>query len=386
AKPLIHAKVILADESRALVGSINLSYASLELNRELGVLTAEPQVLARLQQVLADDWALATGAANTNVVDWRRAEEYVGKQITVEGQIVRTHDTGKVTFLNFSEDYRSTLSIVIFASAYDLFPEPPVDYFRDARVRVTGRVQMYQGAPEIVVESPDQIQIIDSPPRSRAPTSGTAAEPVGAGPATVISWQQAGDYVGRRVTVEGEVVRTHDTGKVTFLNFTHDWPGTLSIVIFASDYARFPQKPAELYLHRHIRVTGQVREYRGAPEIVVESPGQIQITAGSEATPTPAAPAGVVPWSQAGQYVGRRITVEGRVVDTHDTGHITFLNFSSRHDAFVVVIFAEDYALFPDLPASLYNGKKVWVTGEITTYKGVPQIVVHSPDQIEVFP
>jgi len=49
------------------------------------------------------------------------------------------------------------------------------------------------------------------------------------------------------------------------------------------------------------------------------------------------------------------------------------------------VVFAEDYSKFPLPPAKLYKGKKVWITGEVTDYKGTAQIVVQGPDQIEVF-
>jgi len=51
----------------------------------------------------------------------------------------------------------------------------------------------------------------------------------------------------------------------------------------------------------------------------------------------------------------------------------------------VAVVFADDYGKFPQPPADLYDGKEVWITGEIASHKGVPQIVLTSPDQVEVF-
>lgn len=401
--PLIHAKVILADNRRALIGSINLTYASMDLNRELGLVTEDAAIVSRLQQTLQGDWGRAAEVveAPTGAISWQDAGKYIGSKVTVEGDIVRTYNTGKVTFLNFSQDYRNTLSLVVFAADAGQFPAPPEDYFLNKRVRVTGQVKMYQNAPEIVIDSPDQIELLSSPTRSNAttPVALSSAVPLSTpSPPAALSWEQAGDYLGQNVTVEGLVVRTYDSGKVTFLNFTENWRGTFSIVIFASDYGKFPQPPATLFQGQTIRVRGKVKEYQGAPEMVVESPNDIEIVAvekietpgaGSTPTPTPTPPGpptSVVSWKDAGAFLGQTVTIEGRIVDTHDTGAITFLNFSSSRDQFVAVVFAADYGNFPQPPVELYKGKKVWLTGKVTEHKGAPQIIVKSPEQIEVFP
>ena len=392
--PLVHAKVIVADEHRALVGSINLTHSSMELNRELGVLTEDESVLQRLLQTLQSDWQRAGQMveAPDGVITWQEAGDYVGAEVTVEGDIVRTYDSGKVTFLNFDDDFRNTLTIVIFPSLYDRFSAPPAELFLDQRIQVSGLVKVYEGAPEIVVESPQQIRIVGAAstapqqvePATRSGSVNTA-EPAPA----VVSWQDAGQYVGQEITVEGAVVRTYDSGKVTFLNFSDDWADTLNIVIFASDYDRFSTPPESLYLNQVVRVTGRIKEYKGAPEIVVESPDQIEIVglAQPEETPPVAAPTptSVVPWQDAGDYLGQTITVSGRIVRAKDTGNITFLNFSKKRDKFVAVVFADDYDNFPQPPAGLYEGKEVWITGEIASHKGVPQIIVTGPEQVEVF-
>jgi DNA/RNA endonuclease YhcR with UshA esterase domain len=185
-------------------------------------------------------------------------------------------------------------------------------------------------------------------------------------------------------------VRSYNSGKVVFLNFNEDWRGKFSVVIFASDFDNFPQPPEEMYLHKTIHATGKIKEYKGAPEMIVESPEQIEIVDANpaEASSPPGAsepPKGVVSWRDAGDYVGQEATVEGRIIRTKDIGSITFLNFGKDRDDFVAVVRASDYDQFPLPPAELYKGKKVWITGEISTHKGVPQMVLHSPEQIEVF-
>jgi phosphatidylserine/phosphatidylglycerophosphate/cardiolipin synthase-like enzyme len=60
----IHAKVIVADAGRSgqrvLVGSQNFSVASLDYNRELGILSSNPTVVAAVSSTLARDYAGAT--------------------------------------------------------------------------------------------------------------------------------------------------------------------------------------------------------------------------------------------------------------------------------------------------------------------------------------
>lgn len=58
--PYMHAKLVVADGAVAFVGSENFSSTSLDENRELGITIGEPQALATLSHVYAQDWALAS--------------------------------------------------------------------------------------------------------------------------------------------------------------------------------------------------------------------------------------------------------------------------------------------------------------------------------------
>jgi len=52
----VHAKLLLADERRALVGSMNLDRSAFDLRRELGVTADDPAVVARLRELFDHDW------------------------------------------------------------------------------------------------------------------------------------------------------------------------------------------------------------------------------------------------------------------------------------------------------------------------------------------
>jgi cardiolipin synthase A/B len=52
----MHAKIIVVDGQRAFVGSENISTASLERNRELGIIVSDQGMLNTLQQTFQQDW------------------------------------------------------------------------------------------------------------------------------------------------------------------------------------------------------------------------------------------------------------------------------------------------------------------------------------------
>jgi micrococcal nuclease len=93
-------------------------------------------------------------------VSWKEAEAKVGERVAAEGEIVAAYNSGKACFLNFHEDFRRHLSVVIFASDLPRFPREPEAFYKGKRLRVTGVVQMHEGRPEIVVEDPKQVEVV----------------------------------------------------------------------------------------------------------------------------------------------------------------------------------------------------------------------------------
>jgi cardiolipin synthase len=53
----LHAKLLLADDKRAIIGSINLAPGSFDSRRELAIAIDDAPVLARIRSVLDQDWA-----------------------------------------------------------------------------------------------------------------------------------------------------------------------------------------------------------------------------------------------------------------------------------------------------------------------------------------
>lgn len=99
-------------------------------------------------------------ALTAEVISWRDAGRYYGQTRTVEGRIVAAHNTGKVCFLNFDQNWKESFTAVIFASDFNKFKYSPETMYLKRTVRVTGLIKEYKGKPEIVVKSPKQIEIV----------------------------------------------------------------------------------------------------------------------------------------------------------------------------------------------------------------------------------
>jgi len=98
--------------------------------------------------------------SDSNVVSWTDASKHIGQTKTVEGTIVRTFRSSTNTiFLNFHDPYQGYFCGVIFASDLSSFPFNPEDFYRGKEVRISGLIKLYQGAPEIIVENPSQIEV-----------------------------------------------------------------------------------------------------------------------------------------------------------------------------------------------------------------------------------
>jgi micrococcal nuclease len=92
----------------------------------------------------------------------------------------------------------------------------------------------------------------------------------------------------------------------------------------------------------------------------------------------------VISWDTADNYYNQYVIIEGTIVDTYNSGAVCFLNFHSNYQYFTAVIFACDLPGFPYPPDTYYLGKKVQIIGIIKEYKGSPEIIVKTPDQIKI--
>jgi phosphatidylserine/phosphatidylglycerophosphate/cardiolipin synthase-like enzyme len=55
-RPKLHAKLLLSDGARALVGSMNIDRSAFDLRRELGIIVDDGPIIKRLVEVFDQDW------------------------------------------------------------------------------------------------------------------------------------------------------------------------------------------------------------------------------------------------------------------------------------------------------------------------------------------
>ncbi|MBU7048081.1 MAG: hypothetical protein HXS54_16730 [Theionarchaea archaeon] len=70
-----------------------------------------------------------------------------------------TYNSGIVCFLNFDTDYQY-FTAVIFATDFPGFPVPPEVFYLHKKVYIIGIIKEYNGSPEIIVKTPNQIKTI----------------------------------------------------------------------------------------------------------------------------------------------------------------------------------------------------------------------------------
>jgi len=86
-----------------------------------------------------------------------------GKAVTVEGEIERTgvNKAGTIRFLNFMGTKRGGLTLVFFSErAPQDFTEERLSTYIGKKIRVHGTVSVYDGTPQIAIDSFSQIEVL----------------------------------------------------------------------------------------------------------------------------------------------------------------------------------------------------------------------------------
>ena len=98
--------------------------------------------------------------------------------------------------------------------------------------------------------------------------------------------------------------------------------------------------------------------------------------------------AGTLSTSEAMAHLGEEATVCGKAVGGYyargSYGQPTFINLDDPYpdQKFTIVIWGDHRDRF-DMPERSYTGRDICVSGVIESYRGIPQIVVERPSQIE---
>jgi len=88
------------------------------------------------------------------------AKKHVGEQAIVSGTVAEVNKAAALVRLNFEKPYPdSVFTAVIFSRNTNSFPD--VDKLKGKKVEVSGKVADYRGRPEIIVNSTNQIKVVE---------------------------------------------------------------------------------------------------------------------------------------------------------------------------------------------------------------------------------
>ncbi len=102
-----------------------------------------------------------------NAISWDKAYEHVGERATVRGPVksprYASGSRGQPTFLNVGRPYPDPdrFTVVIWGEDRGNFPSPPEQAYDGETICVTGLIETYQGGPQIIADSPSDIEIVD---------------------------------------------------------------------------------------------------------------------------------------------------------------------------------------------------------------------------------
>jgi hypothetical protein len=96
----------------------------------------------------------------------------------------------------------------------------------------------------------------------------------------------AGLFVGEQEIVDGTVVAAERDANTVRLHLGKA-PGALTVSLIIPLLSNFPAQPERYYLGRDVRVSGLIRSFRGAPEMVIRDPADIQVLGAVSPVPAP---------------------------------------------------------------------------------------------------
>ncbi|MFH0739498.1 MAG: thermonuclease family protein [bacterium] len=122
---------------------------------------SKPVVQEEKSQAFFQWEKLTVEATGLKVVGACNTGNNVGQEIIVEGKIVDAYKSKTNTvFLNFEKPYPNhCFTSVIFSSDQYKFVGSPEEYYSGKTVRIKGKIQEYQGKPEVILKDPSQIEI-----------------------------------------------------------------------------------------------------------------------------------------------------------------------------------------------------------------------------------
>ena len=119
---------------------------------------------------------LAAAALATGVIPWQEAGDHTGSLVTVEGHVARAETRESACILRFDPDDERALRVLLLIPLVTNLPPAPHRLYEHRRIRATGRIRRFGGRLEMVLQSPDQLEVLGLTPEAGEATPGPVAE------------------------------------------------------------------------------------------------------------------------------------------------------------------------------------------------------------------
>jgi len=277
--------------------------------------------------------------------------------VVLEGRVTRVDRLSAGVRLAL-EDGSGEVEVFLWQELVDGLPQ--VDCLRSgALLRVLGRVALYRGELELVVERSTDVIALEGV------LTGGEGLPA---PANLIIGELGPAWRSEMVSVEGQVIAASSfSGGFKFV--VDDGSGQIALLLWRSVYDELAGA-SDLDVGARVRVAGVVDDYEGELQVVPASAEAIAVLAPGLTRPSPRDVG-----SLAGADVGSLMTVEGAVVQVErfsggqrgrlgdGTGEVTVI-------------------LWDSLDCSLAPGAWLRVTGVVETYRGELELVPRLPHDV----
>lgn len=104
---------------------------------------------------------LAAHGFADDIIPASRAREFSDQLVTLEGTVSATRKDGRNTFLTFGPAATPELSVAITPPLLlSEFPPQPEKFYQGKTLRVTGRLYLVRGQPQMLVSAADRIEVV----------------------------------------------------------------------------------------------------------------------------------------------------------------------------------------------------------------------------------
>jgi len=121
-------------------------------------------LLIRLQKKAKDNNRGFWPNVKSHPISFAKAGDYIGKIKMVEGRVRNVYKGEKVVRLNFGTNWKTDFHVTIFRNMINRFETQgasPVGYYKNRGVKVWGLIKDFDGCPEIAIDDPSQIEVLE---------------------------------------------------------------------------------------------------------------------------------------------------------------------------------------------------------------------------------